>query len=109
MHFQEKVARSKEKGGIEVAPQSSFSKNCVAVFQLGYSAFQVFCSDWSTIRRDGLSSPYVAVIPYVLMSVVNLTVNTLVPTYAHVTILRYKGQCECRKLVACVGIVYSGT
>ena len=36
---------------------------------------------------NNLSSPYIVVIPYLLMGLVKLIANTLVSTYTHVTIL----------------------
>lgn len=72
----------------EIIPQGTGPKNAISLFQLVYTSFQLFYSDWSTIKKDGLSSPYVVAVPYLAMSSLNLLVNCLVASYTCVTILR---------------------
>lgn len=76
---------------LQVVPQSAIVKNAVGIFQLAYSSFELFYGNWSTMRHQGLSSPYIVVVPYILMSFINLVVNLMIPSYPYVTILRPLG------------------
>ena len=68
-------------------PSSSSSGPVVALIQVGFGVHQVYSNYGSSFLQRGLSSPYVVLIPYILMSVVNLVTNILIPTYTHVHIL----------------------
>lgn len=70
-----------------IIPQTSAIQTIVAFFQVFYSSVELFGSHWPMIRQLGLSSPYLLVIPYAFMSLVNLLVNALIPSYSCVTVL----------------------
>ena len=44
------------------------------------------------IREEGLSSPYIIVVPYLIMSLVNLICSALVSSYTHVTALSMENE-----------------
>lgn len=68
-------------------PQSCAVKTVVTLFQLVYSAVILFQVNWSDIRTEGLSSPYVLIIPFLLMSFVNIMANIVIPSYIHIVVL----------------------
>jgi hypothetical protein len=71
----------------KIPPSSSALPSIIAIVQIVLSARQLKITYGSSIIKNGLSSPYLAVIPYVLMSLVNLVANTLVGSYRRVTML----------------------
>lgn len=73
---------------INVIPQSSVLKNFTTLIQLAVSAFDIFHSNWSSIRKQGMASPYMLAIPYLLMSLLNMLTNVVVPTYPAGLVLR---------------------
>jgi hypothetical protein len=75
---------------IKIPPSSSALPSIIAIVQIFLSARQLKINYGPSINQNGLSSPYLAVIPYVLMSLVNLLANTLVGSYRRVTMLRMK-------------------
>lgn len=72
----------------KIPPSSSALPSILAIVQIVLSVRQLKISYEPSINAKGLSSPYLAVIPYVLMSLVNLVANTLVGSYRRVTMLR---------------------
>lgn len=70
-----------------IIPQMSFAQTAVAFFQVLYSSVELFGNHWSSIRQQGISSPYVLVIAYALMSLINLLVNIIIPSYPYVSVL----------------------
>lgn len=71
----------------KIAPQSSILPQIIAVIQVILSSRQLYLKYYTSIRMNGLSSPFVVVIPYLFMSLVNLIANTLVGSYAQITML----------------------
>lgn len=71
----------------KIYAQHLASQSAIAIYQVVYSSVEIFVNHWSDIRQQGLSSPYVLVIPYAFMSLVNLLANTMVPVYPQVTVL----------------------
>lgn len=72
-------------------PSSSSAAMAIAVIQLVYGVYQLVTQYGSEISLMGLSSPYIFVVPYLLMSLVNLFANTVMPSYTHVVILSPEG------------------
>ena len=70
-----------------ISPSSSALAGVVAVVQIVLSIRQLYLNYGSSITGDGLSSPYLVVIPYILMSLVNLSAGILVNSYRQVTVL----------------------
>ena len=73
-----------------IQPSSSALSSVVGIVQIGLSIRQLSVQYGSSISSKGLSSPYLVVIPYMLMSFVNLTANALVGQYPRVTMLPMK-------------------
>ena len=74
----------------KIQPSSSALSSIIGIVQIGLSIRQLSVQYGSSIASDGLSSPYLAVIPYMLMSFVNLAANALVGQYRQVTMLPMK-------------------
>ena len=70
-----------------ISPSSAGLGQIVGVIQIILSSRQLYLNYSASILKDGLSSPYISVIPYILMSIVNLITNTLVGSYTQVTML----------------------
>lgn len=70
-----------------ISPSSSTLSGVVAVVQIVLSIRQLYLNYGSSITDVGLSSPYLVVIPYILMSLVNLTAGILISSYRQVTVL----------------------
>jgi hypothetical protein len=70
-----------------IAPSSVGLGNIVGVIQMVLSSRSLYLYYSSSIVADGLSSPYISVVPYILMTMVNLVANTLVGSYTQVTML----------------------
>jgi hypothetical protein len=73
--------------GYKFYSSSSSANELIAVVQLIYGIYQLVANYGSEIQTLGLSSPYICVIPYLFMSLVNLLANVLMPSYSHVVIL----------------------
>lgn len=71
----------------KISATSNILSQLIALVQVFFSARQLYLNYHSSVLQDGLSSPYVVVIPYLLMSLVNLITNSLVGSYSHVTLL----------------------
>jgi hypothetical protein len=70
-----------------LSPQSTTLPLVIAVLQVFLSARQLYIKYDSSIRSQGLSSPYLVVTTYLLMSIVNLVANTLLGSYPQITVL----------------------
>jgi len=70
-----------------ISPSSAGLGQIIAVVQIVLSARQLYLNYSTSLLSDGVSSPYVFVIPYILMSTVNLITNTLVGSYTQATVL----------------------
>jgi len=70
-----------------ISPSAAGLGQIVGVVQIVLSSRQLYLNYSDSLLTDGLSSPYVSVIPYILMSTVNLVTNTLVGSYTQVTVL----------------------
>jgi hypothetical protein len=70
-----------------LAPTSSFLSQAVAIFQLFVSARQLYINYDSGITAIGLASPYLIVIPYIVMTLVHFVANALVGSYPQVVVL----------------------
>ena len=75
---------------IRIPPSSSALSHIIAIGQAGLSARQLYLNYGYSITAQGLSSPYLVVIPYMLMSMVNFVANTLVSNFRRVTIIPMK-------------------
>jgi hypothetical protein len=62
----------------------------IAIVQVGLSIRQLVLNYGPSIVNNGLSSPYLIVIPYILMSLVNLIVNFMVGSYRRITMMPMK-------------------
>src|SRR6202043_3922466 len=60
------------------------------IIQTGFSIRQLTIHYEPSIAQSGLSSPYLLVIPYIILSLVNLFANLMVSAYREVTILPMK-------------------
>ena len=65
-----------------IPPLSNALTQFIAIGQAALSSRQVYLNYSSSIRENGLSSPYLVVIPYFLMSLLNLVANTFVGSYS---------------------------
>jgi hypothetical protein len=70
-----------------LSPTSSWLPQIVGIVQAVLSSRQLFVNYTSSVVADGLSSPYLIVLPYIFMSIVNMISNTLVNSYLQVTML----------------------
>lgn len=75
---------------IRIPPSSNALSHIIAIGQAGLSARQLYLNYGFSITIQGLSSPYLVVIPYMLMSMVNFVANTLVSNFRRVTIIPMK-------------------
>ena len=71
----------------KIYPMSSALRQGIAVLQIVYSNYKLYTTYQDSVRQNGLSSPYIVVVPYVLMSLVNLLCSAFVGFYTHVTVL----------------------
>lgn len=71
----------------KISTSSSVLPQIIGTLQLVLSGRQIYLQFQTSFRKDGLSSPYVIVIPYFLMTLVNLLANMLVSSYTNITVL----------------------
>lgn len=71
---------------------SSAARTATAIFQLLFSTYTLLGTHRTDLEQQGLSSPYVLVIPFLVMSLLNLIGNLLVPTYPFVCVLIKQGE-----------------
>ena len=74
-------------GHYRIYPSSSALSQVFAVIQISFSSYQLYRNYRGSILTNGLSSPYIFIVPYIVMSLINLLANVLVGTYSHITIL----------------------
>ena len=73
---------------LRVYPESMFREAAAGLLQLGFGLYQLVSDDAKmSVQKDGLSSPYLLVLPYLLMAAVNILVNVMDPPYSVVTVL----------------------
>jgi len=70
-----------------IAPSSSALSQIIAIVQLFLSSRQLYQNYGASLLDQGLASPYLVVIPYMLMTLVNLTANTFVGQYPQITVI----------------------
>ena len=71
----------------QVSPQSSGLVYTVAVIQLVLSIRQIYQQHNNSIEANGLSSPFLVVVPYMVMTFVNLMANMFVGSYTQIIVL----------------------
>jgi len=71
----------------KIPTSSSVLPQIIGTLQLVLSGRQIYLQFQTSFRENGLSSPYVIVIPYFLMTLVNLLANMLVSSYTNITVL----------------------
>jgi len=70
-----------------LSPTTSWLPQIIALVQAVLSSRSLFLNYSTSILTDGLSSPYIVVVPYIFMSLVNILTNTLVTSYTQITML----------------------
>jgi hypothetical protein len=73
----------KEYENVKIAPESSALSSIIAIIQIVLSIRQLYLNYGSSVLLKGLSSPYLVVIPYFLMSFVNLIASRYVSASDH--------------------------
>jgi hypothetical protein len=71
----------------KVFPASSILRQLIAIVNIVSSCYRLYRSYISQIDQMGLSAPYLIVIPYAIMSLINLFCSLLVGSYTQVSIL----------------------
>jgi hypothetical protein len=74
----------------KIPPESNALSSIIAVGQIFLSVRDLYNNYGSSVSLKGLSSPYLVVIPYFLMSFVNLIAGVFVGSYHRVNVLRMK-------------------
>ena len=74
----------------KISPQSNWLPGIIAVTQLILSGRSLYLTYRGSIQTFGLSSPYLVVVPYLLMTFINLLANVLVGSYAQIVVLPMK-------------------
>lgn len=71
-----------------VYPESMFREAVAGLLQIGFGLYQLVSDDAKmSVEKDGLASPYLLVLPYLGMAIVNIIVNVLDPPYSVITVL----------------------
>lgn len=71
-----------------VYPESKFRDAAVGLLQFGFGLYQVISDDARmSVEINGLASPYMLVLPYLGMALVNTFINILDPPYSVITVL----------------------
>jgi hypothetical protein len=73
-----------------IAPQSNALTKIIAIVQLVLSTWQLVLHYGDSMKKNGLASPFLVVVPYLLMTFINLIANMLVGSYPQVTVLPTK-------------------
>jgi len=71
----------------KIYPSSNVMRQFIALMQIGFAIYSLFIHFSGSIQKSGLSSPFLIVLPYLIMSVVNLICSFLVNSYPHVAAL----------------------
>jgi hypothetical protein len=74
-----------------ISPSSAVLPQLIAIIQLVLSGRQLYLNYSSSIATNGLASPYLAVIPYMVMTIVNAVANAVVGSYPHIIVLPPRG------------------
>jgi len=74
----------------KISPQSNWLPGIIAVIQLFLSGRSLYNKHRTSLQTFGLSSPYLVVVPYLLMTCINLLANILVGSYAQIVVLPMK-------------------
>ena len=82
------TARFKENSRYSIPASSSILTQLIAIVQLFLSSRQLYINFSGSITSGGLASPYLVVIPYLLMTLVNFVANSLVGSYPQILVLR---------------------
>jgi len=69
-------------------PNSNTSIAILTMVQFIYGIIQLSSDGISSFKQAGLSSPYIVILPYLLMSFINLVANILNGSYPYVLVLR---------------------
>jgi len=73
---------------LRIHPEAAFREAASGLLQLGFGLYQLVSSDAQfSVVRDGLASPFLLVLPYLGMAIVNTTINLIDPPYTVVTVL----------------------
>ena len=73
---------------LRIHPEAAFREAASGLLQLGFGLYQLISSDAQfSVLRDGLASPFLLVLPYLGMAMVNTTINIIDPPYTVVTVL----------------------
>ncbi|KAL6307253.1 hypothetical protein BKA93DRAFT_96399 [Sparassis latifolia] len=83
---------AKSESEIQVAPSSSVLKTVVTIAQLLYTSIELYQSYDRDVRMNGLSSPFIVIIPYVVGSFMNLIINIFLVSYPYVVVMRPKSR-----------------
>jgi hypothetical protein len=78
----------KENSRYSIPASSSIPTQLIAIAQLFLSSRQLYINFSGSIASRGLASPYLVVIPYLLMTFVNFVANFLVGSYSQILVLR---------------------
>lgn len=71
-----------------VYPESKFREAAAGLLQAGFGIYQLVSTDARiSVQKNGLASPYLLVLPYLGMAIVNTAINILDPPYSAVTVL----------------------
>jgi hypothetical protein len=76
-----------KKGEYVLTPTSSLLPQAIAIFQMVVSARQLWINYDTSIAVVGLASPYLIVIPYIIMTLLNFVAKGLVGSYPQVVLL----------------------
>ena len=73
---------------LRIHPEAAFREAASGLLQLGFGLYQLISSDAQfSVVRDGLASPFLLVLPYLGMAIINTTINLIDPPYTVVTVL----------------------
>jgi len=76
-----------KKREYSLSPTSSLLPQVIAILQIVVSARQLWINYDTSIAMVGLASPYLVVIPYIIMTLLNFVANGLVGSYSQVVLL----------------------
>jgi hypothetical protein len=88
----DQLLRGSEGKSRRIVPDSGVLSGIVAVAQIILGVRELYRNYSSSVQVYGLGSPYLVVIPYFLMSFVNLLAGILVGSYSRITMLNPKGK-----------------
>jgi len=77
---------------LDLASNYNLIKILAAIFQTAYGAFELYATRGHQLDIYGYAANALTVVPYILMSVVNLLVALAQPQYPAKFIVTYKGE-----------------